>query len=314
MLLLFDWIPVMFYNFGRGSCEAAFCGNPFGILKDWLYIGKGTSPLAEMFKTGGVVENMFNAFSGIAGMLIMLYFVLFLYEEFVRHGEATLQMFEKILLKFGLAFLIMINGLPLVTGFCKMGDVLIDITEGAFSKDNENSLSVMRDICSQFGYYPDENGHIPVADEDKPNFGLSKEGYELYNKFSAGDYLCNSCQLLAMNLVSIVVSVIAVTTAITRTIQIIVYASLSPLAIADIFGDGMSSRGIRFFKKLFAVAVQGPIIYFICQLHPVLSGYALKADSGLIGGIGSIAAYFAVVFAILAALKKAEKFASDIIL
>lgn len=314
---MFDFIKVWFYNMGAGPCEDAFCTNPFGLLKDWLYVSQGKSPLATMFSDGNIIDLVFNAMSGVAGMLLMLYFVLFMYEEFTRQGEATLQMFSKVLMKFGLGALILINGLPLVKGFCSIGDPVMNLIEGAFSGTNNSTTEFITDICKEYGYIPVQRGdklEIPRAVDEGDDFGLpTDEAVTLFKETDTGTYLSNALFLVVINMVTIVITVIAITTAITRAIQIIVYASLSPLAIADVFGDGMHSRGIRFLKKLFAVSAQGPIVFFICQLEPFFAGYILKSD-GAAGVIGNLGAWLAVMFGILAALKKAEKFATDLIL
>ena len=56
-----------------------------------------------------------------------------------------------------------------------------------------------------------------------------------------------------------------------RALEIIVRLALSPIAVADVFGNGLNSGGFRYIKKFLAVTLQGAVIVVIIHIMGTLN-------------------------------------------
>lgn len=314
---MFDF-KEMFYDFGRGSCESAFCETPFSGLTSWLKISSddgGMTVLGELLADDGRVHAVFEAVSVVGFLMVFVYMMLFLYEEFTRNGTITLERFGKTYFIFAMGFVVILNGWDLIKGIAAMGDVVMNEIDSATSSEME--LDSINKICNEYGYAAYKiDGEIVVPEAEDIIDGVSTfavapvdgamSAVRLYESNGLGDYLGNSMMLFFINIGSLAISVIAITHCITRAIQLVVYAAMSPLAISNMFGSGAFTHGIRFLKKVLAIAIQGPVIYLICSLYSIISGAAFN-------NVGGIIAWAASSLAVLGAMKAAEKYANDII-
>lgn len=111
-------------------------------------------------------------------------------------------------------------------------------------------------------------------------------------------------ELLLMWIIALATQMFAIAAAAGRLIQLAIYICLSPIAIVNVFGEGMHSQGIRFFKKLFACSLQAPAISIVLYLSA-----ALSLSSEVTGF-----AYCALQLATIMALFKTSSMANDIVL
>lgn len=101
-----------------------------------------------------------------------------------------------------------------------------------------------------------------------------------------------------------------------RALEIIVRLALSPIAVADVFGNGLNSGGFRYIKKFLAVTLQGAVIIVIIHIMGTLNAtLAIPPDNDT-----SVSALFGnlmkVVFVNLAGVSliiKSQSIVNDVV-
>lgn len=101
-----------------------------------------------------------------------------------------------------------------------------------------------------------------------------------------------------------------------RALEIIVRLALSPIAVADVFGNGLNSGGFRYIKKFLAVTLQGAVIVVIIHIMGTLNAtLAIPPDNDT-----SVSALFGnlmkVVFVNLAGVSliiKSQSIVNDVV-
>ena len=92
-----------------------------------------------------------------------------------------------------------------------------------------------------------------------------------------------------------------------RIIELVVRILFAPIGLADFAKGGTHSNGIRYFKKLMAVALQGVCMFAVMIVFKNICGVLL--ESGLGGYFGMIVLGFAMV----GTLKKTGDIANEIL-
>lgn len=83
-------------------------------------------------------------------------------------------------------------------------------------------------------------------------------------------------------LLALILAVVPLILTITRIIEIVIRAAFLPIGIAALADDGWHGSGGRYFKKLFAVALQASIIMFICL---IMRFVRLQVAAGMSGNL-----------------------------
>lgn len=303
-------------------------------VTSWLYVGKDGAHFAEIVGKGGFCENVFNSLTIFAGVLLLIYLFTSLTDKVMKELAST-QVAIKSLMELLVASVILLHGYTLISGFACLGDNIIDfINDG--SGDANESVAIMQQAANDYNvvilHHKNEDGEnvftAPYAKTLRKQVGNTNNTVNYFQNSSThkhktmltsnfntyktkwkdqlgdGVYVGSLFKLLVFNLVSMIIKVAAIAAAVGRLIQLAVYICLSPLAIVNVFGEGMHSQGIRYFKKVFACSLQGPAMALVIMLSAKLS---------VMDSVGPFV-YIAVQIATLMALFKASSFANDVVL
>lgn len=301
-------------------------------ILSWLYVKEAPAKTAETFSEGGFCQSVFNSLTMFAGVLLLIYLFTSLTDKMIKELAST-QVAIKALMELLVASIILLHGYSLVSGFACIGDnvinfilkgdkstVALDVMQGAADEygvvfvynKNENTgkykfyapyADTLRDTIKQIdgtrSHYNTDDGVILPQNESIKNHTK----WDKYFDANEGKFASALMKLMLLNLVSTFIGIAAIAAAVGRLIQLAVYVCLSPIAIVNIFGEGMHSQGIRYFKKIFACSLQGPAMAIILYLSADFSLHDLGAIS-----------YIAIQLATLMALFKASTFANDVVL
>lgn len=139
--------------------------------------------------------------------------------------------------------------------------------------------------------------------------------------------------LMMPAIISTLINIYCLSFFITRIIELVVYSAFLPIAISDIYMNGLlGSHGAGYIKKIFTYAMQGVVLYAMLILSQKLIGAAgvhlLQGYSGTIsnitdalsfmfGGLGRTILFFIVTIAIQVTMfslaKKSQDISADIV-
>lgn len=258
-----------FYDIAHYFAENA-CGN--GLLEGAKNILTGTG----IDSVTGIMQSGYNIMIGISAALITLYFLMDLIEQIQRGQGQTPELLLRSFLKVVIAVELIIHGFDLFITLRQVGDSLT------------SSLTSVTSIAS---------GGMNVADQIVPT------GEKWYT------YLGLVFQLILPFAFSKIIYLGINVTCYARIIELVVRTVFAPVAIADIFHDGMHSPGVRYIKKYIAVCLQGAVIICILAITSTISASAL---SGMAGNDNFIWATLAINFSALMAILKSQGLANDV--
>lgn len=258
-----------FYNLAHKFANDA-CGN--GLLEGARNILTGTS----IDSVTGIMQSGYNIIIGISAALITLYFLMDLVEQMQRAQGQTPELILRSLIKVVIAVELIIHGFDLFVTLRQVGDSLT------------SSLTSVTSMAA---------GGMNVADQIVP------EGEKWYT------YLGLAFQLILPFAFSKIIYLGINVTCYARIIELVIRTIFAPIAIADVFHDGLHSPGVRYIKKYIAVCLQGAVILCILSITSTISASAL---SGLGGDDNYIWATLAINFSALMAILKSQGLANDV--
>lgn len=322
---ILDSIMLAFYDPAASMFLAAFGSSPFSSLKNWLKVlpgSKGASGTpAQFFTSDGVVHSVYEGLLIFGVLIMIIYMLMWVVEEFKKLSELTLQFLIKVFAQIAFAFILLFNGFNLVVGISGLGDAAMDyldtamgtsqVEDGELTPETREYLSGM---AHEYHLVTNKNATtinnlIYSASSSAVKSALEKNSNDPsgINKAGMGSFLMACVELLIIKGATWVVMILAIGTAIGRLIQIVVFAAFSPLGIGNVFGEGANAPAFRYIKKVFAIAIQGAIIYFMVLLQPAISNIAFSTTGGII-------VFLAANFSIVGAMKKADSYSKEIVL
>lgn len=204
-------------------------GGNLGDVKSFLT--QATSGLSS----GNAMSYIYNIFKSVAIAMLVLYFLIDVYDEIAKQ-RFTLDLFMKSFIRLLLSYLIVANGLEILSAVVSIGDSLIT------------------------NFYPSElSGKTYSA-------GLSQiQAYlnDLDNVQTIGVLI----QMIIPYIVVFVTKVIVYFIGITRGIELCARICIAPIAISNSYEESSRNASIRYIKKLAAVSLQG-----LCVLVIIWSG------------------------------------------
>ena len=218
--------------------------------------------------------SFYNAIVPVGTILAVLW-VLF---DLIEKAQVD-QMTGEIMVKFGIKLIVpimlMSNGADILEG-------LIELANGIFNK---------------FYSVPPASSTVAILDE-------------IYEEILAGNvfYCIQALIELLLPFIAIIAAIIIMYVLIFgRILELGVRFIFTPIGIADAFTHGISSPGVRYLKKFFAVALQGAVIYIILLVGTVLSG-PISGQFPKLKILGQVVLAFSMVGAML----KSQQLANDV--
>lgn len=241
----------------------------------------------SLYSTGyQAVETIYNTCVGVALGLVVMYF-LFSVTDKVAQGQMTIEIFIPELIKLIAAAYLIDKGFELFKIFIQIGDSIMKVN---LSKTPNSSNSELINAV-----YQDCKGSIVRSIA----------------------YMCQFCIPYALSMVATIVILLV---SYGRALEIFVRLAVSPLALADCFGQGLNSGGFRYLKKFLAVCLQGIVIvgmiYIWSSISATVINNATQGSDALVGIGKQTKAIFEIVilnFALAGSIIKSQQLVNDVV-
>lgn len=243
---IFDNIPTIF-NGANGSNNdgaAAFIRDCMAGDFEITYTENGVEKHGIM---GGLFQNAYQTMKAVGAILCLAIALGHLFSR-MEKGEDPIQCVYKTLIEIGITLLIMMN----------LGNIIFLLAELGF------------EILRLF--YPLSGSEITDAQVEaflQSVYG-SPTGSSLWRTM-VNSMLQGTGATLFNRLVSILANIVIYTTA----IEMIIRRMFAPLAIADIYQEGLRSSGARFLKSFFACFIKLAICQFCLSLFPYIEALTM---------------------------------------
>lgn len=268
-----------------------FDGSMYKDFSKWIKLGSNADDGNIYATVWGLVKNVFDIFL-IAGILLSLvYFVSYILDK-VTHQEVTIESMARSILELALALLLISNAWNVSQAFMNLGDAIYDETASTFNIENGNANTAF--IDDMYKDLTDDSDNFPVS--------ILKSTYLK---------LLYGTKYMPISIGTTIASVAMVAAGITRGVTIIIYTIYFPLGIANIYGNGLHSPGMRYMKKYAAACISGAIMVAISVAGQAIQVAILNTDgvSKVTGPIYSLA----VTFVVVTMMFKSQSFANDIV-
>ena len=256
-------------SFIQNMFVGVFSGSAFSGVIDTLgesLLGTG-SAYSDVTKFSIAVYN--NVMVPVAVSLLIIYFVVALIEKSTNEQFTYEQLF--------LLLAKMVIGIFLINkGF----EILLKLEEAAL-----DIFNLLKTEASGQGLGVDikNAGEVPDAIKDlfKEMTGVKwpADGKELSFIKSIQAFLSAGIPVLLAWLAQLIIVLVLHTICFLRVMEIYVRSMFTPIALSDIFYNGLNSTGFRFLKNFFATFLQVVVIYGSMLIYIVM----LRAITG-IGG------------------------------
>ena len=226
---------------------------------------------AQIWKT---VKQGYGVCIGVGYALVVLYLLIDIMDK-ITQDSFNIEVFLKAFIKAIVAVLIIANGMVILENVIEFGNrVLLSISEGAgSSEDTVNTVLEWRTKLSDAGF-------------------LTLLGYMVCLVF---DYV-----------LLFVAQMIIWVCCISRSLELGVRAIFTPIALADVFGEGLKGPGIRYIKKFLAVCLQASIMLTLLLLYQAI----INAD---VSGLGTTMIKIVAAFTLVGMMFKSITFANDVV-
>lgn len=231
----------------------------------------------------GGAKLAYTSLTSVALSLIVMYF-LFSITDKVAQGQMTIEIFVPEFIKLLAAAFLVLEGYNFFKLLISLGESITKTVGNSFTNDRTtNNLRYMVETNA------DDSAIVQVS-------------------------------VLAVLIIPTIFGLLArlsiYVVCIGRALEIIVRLALSPIAVADVFGNGLNSGGFRYIKKFLAVTLQGAVIVVIIHIMGTLNAtLAIPPDNDT-----SVSALFGnlmkVVFVNLAGVSliiKSQSIVNDVI-
>ena len=186
----------------------------------------------------GGAKLAYTSLTSVALSLIVMYF-LFSITDKVAQGQMTIEIFVPEFIKLLAAAFLVLEGYNFFKLLISLGESITKTVGNSFTNDpTTNNLRYMVETNA------DDSAIVQVS-------------------------------VLAVLIIPTIFGLLArlsiYVVCIGRALEIIVRLALSPIAVADVFGNGLNSGGFRYIKKFLAVTLQGAVIVVIIHIMGTLN-------------------------------------------
>ena len=325
-----DWIDAMFYEACAGYFNDIFAEGLGETLMGYLNITGGN--LADIYSETGKIAFIFNALVPIGAMMVIIYFFLSLADKAIKELASIEGMIKNVLTAV-VALIVLVNGYSFVHTIVGIGDeVLMTVNDALDNDTDENSQMGIAKLANTYGLVyntnkgkafedydraednantvtglglpTDANGNILYGCEMEDDGTLDNSGVP-FEDVGLGVWVGGFITLFFYSIVSALIEIIALAACMGRLIEVAVYLAVAPIGMANMFGEGLHSTGVKYLKKLLAISLQGVMIACVCRLGIIMTSTI---------GVGNLAIYFALSFAQVTAVFKASSWANDLVL
>jgi hypothetical protein len=250
----------------------------------------GTGTFGSLFTTCTQdLNTMFNGkaalvttIKGIGALMAVAIAMGHLFENLER-GQDQVESVFKVLIELMFTFIILINAEKIMGAIATMGTALVKrfaVTSSATASYNIDELK-------------------------KTLSGKTDGGFQWFIQCFMS--------LVIPWMLSILIGIAAKFVVIQIMLEIAIRRAFAPLAVVDVYKEGLRSPGVRYFKKYFAAFVKLMICGFICMLLPNIIAAAGNLGSDSDGAFNYMFCVVAINFAAIGIMLKAGEYANDVV-
>lgn len=270
-----------------------FDGSIYMDFSKWMKVGPSAGDNSIYAIVWELAKNVFDVFLLAGCILSLCYFVMYIIDK-VSKQEVTIDGMMRCCIELVIALIVMVNAWTISQKLLDLGDAMYDDTATAMSQAGEagsGNVDFVEDMYKELT-------------DDSDSFSL-KPLRTLYLKIS---YSLNFGMIETAQKISAVMMIVA---GITRGILVIILTMFFPIGIANLYGNGLNSPGMRYMKRYAAACISGAIMVAISTAAQFLQVAVLNTEniSATTGPIYSLA----VAFVAVAMMFKAPSFANDIV-
>lgn len=228
---------------------------------EWM--SKIWDAITEIF-ANGLVDNAYTAFSAVSASLLLLYFLMDMTTQASRE-LLTLEKFTLMGIKYVVAIVILLNINDITNGIVTIGksiyNTALNVTFTNITGEGMGSYSSFKaayssDDAAKEAMVSIYEGNLPSDVIDK--FGaLAGDVVSCFFPYLIG-FLC---QMVSMLIVT------------TNALNICIRGFFIPLAIPQLFEDGMRSAGVRYIKSFAAYCLEMAVIVITLRFSSHLANY-----------------------------------------
>ena len=278
----------MIYDAFRNLLEGAYYY--LILVINWIleYIPTSTNSFSSSFEAWSGIANLIQ---GTAfGIVAVLTLVNIINTTLVTHDWKRLEPWIKPFLRFGVSQSLIVVAPTLFTRIVELaGDVITAVIPSEFIITDLSRMTQALDMML--------SGDAGVFEQIGFNIALIIITIVLW--------------LLIISL-----AVIIMVTIVTRVYKLIIYASISPLALAFFASESNQQTSLEFIRKFMAIALQGFVIVVILVLYGAVAKVEiikLTEGSGLIEAIIVIVEDLVGIIILTALIRQSEKIANDLV-
>lgn len=193
--------------------------------------------------------NIVAVITTVGVSIMILYFLIDMADK-ASSKNINYEYFIKTFIKLALAYMLITNSMTIIQYMVSAGSALAKELSAA------------------------EGGNSFFADPAKVS--MLKKGLKKVGIIDSVGYLL---KILISYLVVMVSNISVMFIAISRIVELSVRAMFAPVGVADLFGDGNHAAGIRYLKKIFALALQFALAVIITDCVALLIQWKVGPDA-----------------------------------
>lgn len=262
-------------------------------LFEWVAADGAAS--TEKGGSGKTFKDTFGAFMNGCGMIafaLAIAAALVRYYNNVDRGADPVEQFFKFLVEILIVGILMLKLADLIGYIAKIGSVLIEQVHKAAGGSSDNTVPLL--------YY----------------LGFTKDKDDNDVKIGGLKWLRAMAILFIPWIFSLLLTIASYFVAFSILIEIAIRRLFMPFAVADIYGEGLRSPGMRYIKKYFAAFIKIVVCLAVCiitaQLNSLVSS-ELADDATLFSVIAHIFMSIALNFTAVGVMLKGGEYANDIV-
>lgn len=243
----------------------------------------------------------------VLGILLAVAFAMIRLFQNLERGADPMESIFKILIEICIVSMIMINVDAIMKWICRLGTYICELLNDSVTSTSASINSI--DIVFNLGGLktPTECGGLAIALKQLEDVDVPLLGIYFWKMGIKND-------LLIPELCTIVCKIIAQFVVIQLMFELGIRKLFAPFAIADIYGEGLRSPGMRYMKKYLEVFIK----MAICLMVSVLGGSLMTmAAAGFtdpnVGFMETMFAIIATEFTCMGVMLKAGEYANDIV-
>ena len=275
-----DWL----YNKCAELIDYIYGGGMVDAVKYWLDLS-ATGPFKDIYT---FISAMIDIFMGAGVALATIYLVFTLMDRSASQGSSS-EMLYRTLIEYVFAIIFILYSLDMVQGAAAIGAAAVEDVQTVLADGG----------LSSSGTLTTELDAIKNGDSHKWEKAISYIGMLAFT-------------LMLPAICAVIGQVLVIVACMSRGITFIIYGCFTPIAVADVFKDGMRSSGVRYIKKIIALALQGPVILLCVIGSRALQSSLAESTSGATGMLGAFY-NLGLTFVTVMLVFKSQSFANDIV-